>query len=584
MIVLITFVLMVAASFAAYFLLNKGMSSRARGQQLRRFLIASAVSCVPVGMVQSDASVAMVVLPVLTGATWLLTFPLLFHLTNRRSSPDYENYIDITLGLYFTGWLTALALLCAPLPWVVGLVGFVLLMVPFSQWVYYVLYGSCIDANGMKILQETHYNEIIEFVRSYRWWQVALVVMAVAGLLCCCVALQPAGPVLPWWQMGLLAVYAVAIGWYIFNPRHGLFGRTGIARLWQDIKDYSARNSRYVTLQQQRLQTLDAHQQGTPMTEPHTILLVIGESAARDHMSSFTPMEHDTTPWMRQMLTDEEHSVAFPHAYSCAMHTVQVLEKSLTEYNQYNGKQFYDSCSIVDIAHRLGYRVHWYSNQGHLGAADTPITIVAETADVARWTKQELGRVQYDEELLGYLPEVNGDSNNLLVLHLKGSHFNFMNRYPADRTVWGEAGREDYILNYENSLRYTDDVLRQAFDYCRRHLNLQAMVYCSDHATVPDRRRSPTFNGFGDTRIPLFCWMSSEWQQCHPGRFEALRQNRERYWTNDLLYELVCGVLDVVSSHYDESASLASPLYKYAREELLTFEGRRHISEDESEK
>lgn len=320
------------------------------------------------------------------------------------------------------------------------------------------------------------------------------------------------------------------------------------------------------------------------MTEPHTILLVIGESAARDHMSSFTPMEHDTTPWMRQMLTDEEHSVAFPHAYSCAMHTVQVLEKSLTEYNQYNGKQFYDSCSIVDIAHRLGYRVHWYSNQGHLGAADTPITIVAETADVARWTKQELGRVQYDEELLGYLPEVNGDSNNLLVLHLKGSHFNFMNRYPADRTVWGEAGREDYILNYENSLRYTDDVLRQAFDYCRRHLNLQAMVYCSDHATVPDRRRSPTFNGFGDTRIPLFCWMSSEWQQCHPGRFEALRQNRERYWTNDLLYELVCGVLDVVSSHYDESASLASPLYKYAREELLTFEGRRHISEDESEK
>ena len=65
--------------------------------------------------------------------------------------------------------------------------------------------------------------------------------------------------------------------------------------------------------------------------------------------------------------------------------------------NQYDKSQkFSTACSIVDIAHKLGWRVHWYSNQGHLGAADTPITIIAETSDVAKWTKQELGKVQYD--------------------------------------------------------------------------------------------------------------------------------------------------------------------------------------------
>ena len=40
--------------------------------------------------------------------------------------------------------------------------------------------------------------------------------------------------------------------------------------------------------------------------------------------------------------------------------------------------------AIVDIAHKLDYKVWWYSNQGHLGANDTPITLVAETADAVR--------------------------------------------------------------------------------------------------------------------------------------------------------------------------------------------------------
>lgn len=71
------------------------------------------------------------------------------------------------------------------------------------------------------------------------------------------------------------------------------------------------------------------------------------------------------------------------------MVTVNSLERALTECNQYNDKEFFDSVSIVDMAHKLGYKVHWYSNQGHLGAFDTPVTLVADTSDVARWTDQQ---------------------------------------------------------------------------------------------------------------------------------------------------------------------------------------------------
>ena len=98
---------------------------------------------------------------------------------------------------------------------------------------------------------------------------------------------------------------------------------------------------------------------------------------------------------------------------------MQVLSRALTEFNQYTDNNFYSSCSIIDIAHKLGFKVHWYSNQGHLGCSDTPVTLIANTADISKWTKQELNKIQYDESLLTYLDEVDPTINNFVVLHLK---------------------------------------------------------------------------------------------------------------------------------------------------------------------
>lgn len=576
--ILLTF----AVSCSIYYGCNTGMSRSARGQQTRRFAIASVLVWVPIALVGVGADVSVpLVLAGLTGMAWALTYPLLYHLTNRKRSPDHEHYGEIACGIYFFGLLAAICLAGGGL--VAAFVEWLLLLVCISQLVYYWLYGTCIDANGMKIVQDSHPNEIIEFTRSYRWWKVGVLLLVVIALLVLLIignshAMLPKAA----WRMGLLAAAILLYAWYVFKPYRGMFVRSGIIRLWLDIREYTANNRRYVTETERRLKDLQITPLGKPFRQPSTIMMVIGESASRDYMSAFTPMEHDTTPWMRHMAEDSRHTILFSNAYSCAMHTVQALEKALTEYNQYNGRRFYDSCSIIDIAHGLGYRVHWYSNQGHLGANDTPITLVADTAEVAKWTKQDLGKVQYDETLMDFLGELDPMQNNFLVLHLKGSHFNFLNRYPANRTVWGKPDVQDNVLNYENSLRYTDSVLEQFYRYALEHLHLQAMIYFSDHATVPDRHRSPNFSGFGATRIPLFVHLSEEYLQTHPERVEALTANRNRYFTNDLVYELMCGIFDVESNHFDERASLASKQYQYTRDDLLTYEGKARIADDKA--
>ena len=223
--------------------------------------------------------------------------------------------------------------------------------------------------------------------------------------------------------------------------------------------------------------------------------MVIGESESRDYMSAFTDYPVETTPWLSAKKTDK-HFILFPHAYSCIASTAPCLSNALTEINQYNTKEFYSSCSIIDIAHKAGYTTYWYSNQGNLGDSSTAVTIIANTCETSKWTKQNLNLVQYDEALLEYLDEIDPTKNNFVVFHLKGNHFNFINRYPQNFAKFSEPEKYDLIPNYIDSIRYTDYILQKIWKYGKQKLNLQAMLYFSDHAVIPDKKTFSNFDGF----------------------------------------------------------------------------------------
>ena len=205
-------------------------------------------------------------------------------------------------------------------------------------------------------------------------------------------------------NLAVIAVAAIFLSTYLWKKKHGVFIRTAIVEFYLDVKEYLATNLQYTKNMQERISKLQVTTLDKS-TKPHTILLIIGESESRDYMKAFNkdyPLE--TTPWLSEM-EQSKNFILFPNAFSIGANTVLAVSNALTEINQYNDKKFYESCSIIDIAHATGYKVHWYSNQGHLGSADTPVTLIANTADVAKWTKQELNQVQYDESLLPYLQE-----------------------------------------------------------------------------------------------------------------------------------------------------------------------------------
>jgi heptose-I-phosphate ethanolaminephosphotransferase len=590
---LLSVVVLTLFTTGIYLATNHGIRKKAYRQRFVRYLVAYLLSLLPMAITGTQITSGALGISIAIAALWAWTYSLLYHLTNRKSSPDYDHYREVAMGIYLFGGLSSLNILIGIIApgnviaaCFVSLLDIAIAFLPIAQIIYYLLYNGCIDNNGIKIIQDTNQNEIIEFFKSFQWWKtlfIALLILVLMGGILVANTVSPVRLSFNWIHIAIITPFLFYFMIYVWKPKTGLFPRTELYMLWEDVKIYNNSNKKYITGQKERLKNLIVNPLGGSFAKPSTIMMVIGESGSRDYTSAFTKMEHDTSPWLRKCKEDDKHFILFPHAYSCAMHTVQALEKALTEKNQYNDLEFYSSCSVVDIAHKLGYRVHWYSNQGHLGVNDTPITLVADTSEVSKWTKQELNKVQYDQALLDFLDEINPNVNNFVVLHLKGSHFNFQNRYPKEFSVWKETGAQGDIRSYENSIHYTDYILQQFFEYGKNKLNLQAMYYFSDHATVPDARRSPNFSGFGPTRIPMFTYFSDEYISLHPNRVAALQANKDKYFTNDLAYDLMCGIFDIQSNHFDESNSLASPDYRYTRDMLKTYEGKFWIKDDKSE-
>lgn len=582
-------VILYIAAYIFYIKISHGLGHKAQYLQLRRFLPCAVLAVLPMFLVNQPLTAPFYLVSLLTGIAWIITYPLFYYLTYHKNSSDFGFHLDIVFGLYVIGWSAsckALLLYFDLYPAVtVGLFSVLelcLLLLPLFQCIYYLLYKTCVSDEGITLILETDNNETIEFFKSLpAALQIAtpllLLSLLAAVIYANILSVTKFAPVeLP--QLALAGAVLIFLTIYLWNTKKGVFIRTGFIELYLDVKNYLRETALYKTQLEQRLADLNVTSNKTEHG-PSTIILVVGESASKDYMSAFSDYPHNTTPWLRRM-QDNENYILFTNAYACKDQTVPVLERALTEVNQYNNIKFYEACSVIDIAKKAGYRTYWFSNQGHIGSAETAITLVANTADTAEWTKQNLNQYQYDEALLENLQKVNPAEKNFIVLHLMGSHFNFINRYPQSFAQFSQPDKYDLIPNYLDSLAYTDHLLQQITAYAQDKLNLQALVYFSDHATIPDKRRSPQFGGFANVRIPLFVYVSDTYKQLHSAVYQSLQANKDKYFTNDLIYDLLCGIFDINSNHFDEKNCLASAKYQYKREDLKTNLGKINITDD----
>ena len=391
--------------------------------------------------------------------------------------------------------------------------------------------------------------------------------------------------------------------------------QTSMAGLWKTVTDYAAQTELYSKNYAERVADLKI---SAEKNLGGTIILVIGESASRAYMQAYNEnFPLNNTPWLERQcgMWNEELEIEnlpadikinpeykstpdntpnltpaqgkfiiFSNAYASWTQTVPVLQRALTEQSQYNGKKFFESVSIVDAARKAGFKTYWFSNQGRYGEFDSAITLVAKTADVSEWTDDSFDFSELEDEiLLKYFDRVNPNEKNFIVVHLMGSHIYYNSRYPRRFKKWltSDGSRMMTSLpSYANSILYTDFVLSKIFDYAAQNLNLQAMIYFSDHGEDLEISHNPDVFRFEMLRIPMFMYFSPQYEKIFPEKISVLESRRAEYFTNDLFYDTFCGIIAAQSNRYDSTQDFSATEYKFTRETLTTMLGQHKLTED----
>lgn len=308
---------------------------------------------------------------------------------------------------------------------------------------------------------------------------------------------------------------------------------------------------------------------------PGTVIVVIGESANRDHMKAFNPQyQVETTPWLSQK-RQEDGFYLYDQAYSNYPLTHESLAMYLTNQNQYDKSTVDQTVTITDVANKAGYKTAWISNQVPSGGV---LSLLATESDVEFWVKPSMSSDKRVLEYLKTLPQ-NKNESQFIVIHLAGSHDRYNARYPADYPEF-QKNAEEKVNEYDTSIAYTDEVLKEIFEYASQNMNLQVMTYCSDHGEDMTYFHGGSKFTFDMVRVPLFIYLSPEYQKKYPETAENLKRNLDCVFTNDLMYDTISGLIKAENSCYEKNFDLSSAQYTLTKETALTKGGKIRILDD----
>ncbi len=289
------------------------------------------------------------------------------------------------------------------------------------------------------------------------------------------------------------------------------------------------------------------------LPEPCTLVLVIGESANRNHMSLYG-YSRKTTPRL-----DKRRDIAvFTDAVAPYSNTMSSVLAMLSSSNLDNRQPVNRTVDIIDVLHSAGFKTFWLSNQPPVGVWDNMVSAMGRKSDVVRFINtsssssfEATNQAAYDENLLVPLQKALGDTagKKFIVLHLMGSHTAYAKRYPGAFSHFsGHNSKAHLIAQYDNSILYNDYVVDRVFSvlsgYAARHPGEEVLaMYLSDHGeNVYDEgdRVGHDYSGVlprCNVEIPLLLW-TPEGRDFLYGRIsDSIR--RRPVVTDDLFHALI---------------------------------------------
>lgn len=216
---------------------------------------------------------------------------------------------------------------------------------------------------------------------------------------------------------------------------------------------------------------------------PQKVVMVVGESALRDHMSLYGYSE-PTTPFFDSLYQANPLKLTYYNGIAAANITRNALRLLMSFATPHQMDLFFEHKSLLDMAKDAGYQTLWISDQGHSSLDDTYIGYLSAGADTTYY-HTDTYFASNDLDLLPSIKElIEEGKKQFVVLHIVGSHADYKDRYDEFDAQQINSVNKEYT-DYDRSIHHTDRFLREVYKILERQSDNFLMYYVSDHGEEP---------------------------------------------------------------------------------------------------
>lgn len=291
------------------------------------------------------------------------------------------------------------------------------------------------------------------------------------------------------------------------------------------------------------------------------VVFIIGETTRWDHMG-ILGYGRDTTP----LLSKEKNLVAF-RGTACDTATKLSLRCMFVREGgvENNPQRTLKEQNIFAVLKSLGFSSELFAMQSEVWFYNNTNADNFSFREIIASEKRNDGKSVDDMLLVNELQESlknYPDGKHLVVLHTKGSHYLYSQRYPREYARYtpecmgiDQSCTKSQLINaFDNSVLYTDTFIDNVIDQVR---DKKALVfYAADHGESIDanshfhgtpRQMAPA----EQFRVPLIVWASDKFlaQQDHLQAFEQLQAQQRVGGTHrhEELFDSILGCLGYTS-------------------------------------
>lgn len=218
---------------------------------------------------------------------------------------------------------------------------------------------------------------------------------------------------------------------------------------------------------------------------PDTIIFILTDALRPDHMQ-VNGYERPTTPYLMS-----NGYISYADMYACETSTTRSVPCLITRATRGSNQfQYLKEPSILSMFKNAGFHTAWISSQGSITTADYGANVVASDADYSFFNNSGTkSSITYDSDLLPILDNFlkSNDKKKFVVLHLNGSHWNYITRYPPNEKVWTpecnnwvyDCSIEEVINTYDNTIVATDKFFNGVIELIKDKNSI--IFFSSDH-------------------------------------------------------------------------------------------------------